>query len=94
MKQLLILVLLLSSINAATIQLGVFKNAQNIQKLRKTFQEYNLSINKLASGVSILYAQNIDEKNLAQSLKKIKKIVPSAFVVNKHKVITIKKIII
>lgn len=64
------------------IQLGVFKDIKNVQKLKKKFTDLNLYVQKLDSGINKVFIINIEENNLIQTLQSIRTSIPNAFVLS------------
>jgi cell division septation protein DedD len=81
-----IVLLLTSNLLAYTIQLGAFKDSQNIKNIKKEFKHFNIYVKQLSNGISIVYITNIDKQHLSSTLQEINKKFPSAFVVRENRV--------
>jgi translation initiation factor 1 (eIF-1/SUI1) len=81
-----IVLLLTSNLLAYTIQLGAFKDSQNIKNIKKEFKHFNIYVKQLSNGISIVYITNIDKQHLSSTLQEINKKFPSAFIVRENRV--------
>jgi len=62
------------------IQIGVFKDAKNIAKLKQDLKDYDFFTKTYPNKLKKLFIVNIKDKELEKTLSDIKKIVPKAFV--------------
>jgi len=72
-------------IKKGIIQLGVFKNEKNIIKIKNIFKDYNLFIKTYPDQLKKIFIIDIEKDHLSDTLKKVKKYIPSAFIVKSNK---------
>ena len=71
-------------ISKGVIQLGVFKDIKNVKKLQKRFKGYNFFVKTFPNDIKKVYIINIKKSNIEKYLKKVKEIIPQAFLLNKN----------
>jgi len=92
MKKILLLFILALSVFAKEvdiskniIQLGVFKDEKNIQKLKNRYKDLDLYVKVFPNKLKKLFVVNITKKDTAKTLTRIKKDIPKAFLLSKKR---------
>lgn len=64
------------------VQLGVFKDMANIEKLKKKFTNLNLFVKQVSNETNKLFIINIKDEDLTTILENIRTIIPNAFILS------------
>ena len=69
-------------ISKGVLQLGVFKNIQNIKRLQATFKDLNFYVKPFHDGIKKAYIVNIKRDDINSTMTKVRKVIPNAFLLN------------